>query len=475
MQSSTTVASVPPLDTIDLRQFSPSVSGSAATPGRVAVSVLLARAGVPVALGQTETRADGSWGPVTLSGPDGRPHAVGDDRDQLEVFYGAGLAAPDYVQTGDGGNPFTEAGFTGWYELDNGYAAHPGAGGLTIELGPCSQTGVLSLRVGAVLTPSPTPACGTETDAAMIRVAHAGTGSPVTLTSEDNRGEYGGRPDGALVKLTVALGEPDSVSASPSSQLSFIPSGFPSCTAFLRIGAVRCSGLVPAGRYRLARRGHTVAQGRAGGAGVVTLAGLDVKGGDVLTLVDGAGRRLTSLHVAHLRVDIAGDQTQIASGTCQPGDYWGPPVTHAPTSGQIGEGISGSGTICPNSGRAKGLPAAEIAQTDEFSGGQTETQVPVIESTAPIQDETLYGSFIASAQSGLPGPHGSVAATGVPVALTIAPAGHRRHVAFHSTNVDTASGVTVPALTPGSYVATWVLHDAAGDTRTVTTRFVDQA
>jgi hypothetical protein len=100
--------------------------------------------------------------------------------------------------------------------------------------------------------------------------------------------------------------------------------------------------------------------------------------------------------------------------------------------------------------------------------------VPGIESTAPIQDETLYGSFVASAQSGLPGPHGSIAATGVPVALTIRAAGSRHRV-FHAANVDTARGVNVSALAPGSYVATWVLRDAAGDTRTVTTRFADEA
>ena len=102
------------------------------------------------------------------------------------------------------------------------------------------------------------------------------------------------------------------------------------------------------------------------------------------------------------------------------------------------------------------------------------TQVPEIESTAPIQDETLYGSFVASAQSGLPGPHGAISATGVPVALTISPAGSR-HSVFHAADVDTARGVNVPALAPGPYVATWVLRDAAGDTRTVTTRFVDEA
>jgi hypothetical protein len=33
----------------------------------------------------------------------------------------------------------------------------------------------------------------------------------------------------------------------------------------------------------------------------------------------------------------------------------------------------------------------------------------------------------------------------------------------------------VSGLAPGPYVATWVLRDAAGDTRTVTTRFVDEA
>jgi hypothetical protein len=206
----------------------------------------------------------------------------------------------------------------------------------------------------------------------------------------------------------------------------------------------------------------------------VTIGGLDVHGGDVVTLVNAAGRRLTSLHVAHLRVDLVGDETTVASGTCQAGDYWGPPVSKLPISVAVGAGIAGSGTICPMSGHAKGLSVADIAQTDDFSGGQTQTQVPEIESTAPIQDETLYGSFVASAQSGLPGPHGSIAATGVPVALTIRTAGSRHRV-FHAANVDTPRGVDVSALAPGPYVATWVLRDAAGDTRTVTTRFVDEA
>jgi hypothetical protein len=59
------------------------------------------------------------------------------------------------------------------------------------------------------------------------------------------------------------------------------------------------------------------------------------------------------------------------------------------------------------------------------------------------------------------------------VALTITAAGSR-HTVFRARNVDTSRGVGVPALNPGAYVAHWVLRDANGDTRTLTTRFVDQ-
>ena len=52
-------------------------------------------------------------------------------------------------------------------------------------------------------------------------------------------------------------------------------------------------------------------------------------------------------------------------------------------------------------------------------------------STAPIQDETLYGAFVASAQTGLPGAHGTSAAGGAPVALTITPAGSH-HAVFRA-------------------------------------------
>ncbi|HEY5428503.1 MAG TPA: hypothetical protein VIK04_05250 [Solirubrobacteraceae bacterium] len=477
VQSSTTVASIPPLHSVTLRQFSSRVSGAIGADRRLPVTVVLTRAGLPVALGNGESRANGSWGPLTLRGRNGQPHAVGDDRDAIEILYGLGRTSPrpDLIQTGDGGNPFTESGWTGWFDLDHGYAVHSGRRSqTTILLGPCGQTGVLSLEIGATFTTSPVDLCSTEADASVINVRHVGAGTPVTMTSEDNRGEYLLAPNGALVTMTVALGEPDSVPAVGNRQLLFGPTGFPTCTAFLRIRTVRCTGLVSRAAYRLRLRGRAIAHGAAGSAGAVTFAGVAVREGDVVTLVNAAGRALSTLHVAHLQVRIIGNETTIASGTCQGGDYWGKSLTTPPTGAEIGMGPAGSGTICPSSGQAKGLPTADIAQTDDFSGGQTETQVAEIESTAPIQDETLYGGFIASAQSGLPGPHGSVSAAGVPIALNISAAGSPHRIVFHATNVDRRRGVAVDALPPGAYVASWVLHDAAGDTRIVTTRFVDE-
>ena len=216
---------------------------------------------------------------------------------------------------------------------------------------------------------------------------------------------------------------------------------------------MRCTGLVAGERYRIAARVV-----RAGRDGTLFAGAVAVRGGQTVTLVNAAGRRLTTLHVAHLRVDLIGDQTVIASGSCQPGDFYGRPLSHAPTASTVGIGPGGGGTACPDNGRAAGLSTADIAQTDDRSGGQTVTQVPTIASTAPGQDDTLYGRFIASAQSSLPGAHGSTAAAGTPIALSIRPAGSRHRV-FHAANVDTRHGVPVPALAAGH------LHGDVGPAR----------
>ena len=466
VQSSTASRSALPLHTVSLRQFSPFVRGSLGVARRVPVAVGLLRGPDVVATARTHTRANGTWGPVELRSKKGAPHAVGDDREAVIVEYGGGRGAPnpDLIATGDGGNPFTESGYTGWFDLDNGFAV----GGRSVVIGPCTQTGVLSLRIGKRFTEPPAQLCSAEAGAALVPTRRLTSGTRLTLSSDDNRAVSFFEPNGALVKLTVSLGEPNSVPTSFNDQVLFIPTGFPQCTAYLRIQAVRCTGLVPGNHYRIGRR-----HAQAGLAGMIFVGGMHLHGGSVLALINQAGRRLTRLYVAHLRVHLLGNQTQIASGTCQPGDFYGPPISKPPTSSEVGFGLFGEGTVCPGSGNAAGLSTRDIAQTDDFSGGQTITQVPLIESTSPIQDETLYGGFVASAQSGLPAAHGSTGASGVPVALTITRAGTRRRV-FGAANVDTPRGVNVPALAPGAYAAKWVLRDANGDTRTITTRFNDE-
>jgi hypothetical protein len=463
--------SIPP-ESVNLRQFSSSVTGSTGL-RRAGVSVLvgLARAGHLVAVGLGRTRGDGSWGPVSLTSVSGAAHGVGDDRDEIAVLYRSRELKPVVIATGNGGNPFTEAGWTGWSALDHGYAV----GSHSVLLGPCGQTGVLALTVRSVPTSPPVNQCDTERDTATVATGKLTAGTQLAMSSQDNRAVAPDNRPGALVKLTVPLGEPGSASSIDNTQVQFSPTGFPTCTADLRAQTVRCAGLFPSARYRLTRRrGNIPVLAVASKGGTATFKGSGrapaIKGGDVLTLSNRAKRVLTVLHVAHLRIDIQGQQTVIASGRCEPGDYYGPPVTTIPSSIAVGVGIGGSGKVCPSKGSAAGLSTAQIAQTDDRSGGQTLTEVPSIVRTTPIDGETLYGTFIALAKTGLAGRHGAVNSTGATVSLTITSAGRP---VFHAGNVNTPGGVLVAALTPGAYTANWVLRDANGDTRTLRTQFVE--
>jgi len=475
-QSSSSTASSLPLATVKLTQFSPFVSGNIGIAKRgIVAEIFVARGGTIVAGGGALTNATGSWGPAALHSVTGSGlHALGDDRDEILVRYSSGGPKPDLIETGDGGNPFTEDGWTGWLALDHGYAVHSNS----VIVGPCAQTGVLGVSVDGVASAPPVEQCGTETDAAILATKPIRAGTSLSMSSSDNRAVTLDNPPGALIKLTIPLGEPGSVSSVGNDQVLFRPTGFPMCTADLRAQAVRCSGLVAhAGYVLVRRRGHATARATADRSGVARFSGFrgatGVAGGDVLALRNRAGRVLTTLHVAHLRVDLLGDQTVISGGRCEPGDYYGAPLTAPVTSLAVGvPGTGGTGRICPLSGTAKGLPAALISQVDDQSGGQTRTEVPVLEGTSPVNDANLYGRFVALAQAGLPGPNGSTISSGARVALTITPASSR-HAVFHAANVDTASGVSVTRLRTGSYRATWVVIDASGDTRTVVTRFVE--
>ena len=187
--------------------------------------------------------------------------------------------------------------------------------------------------------------------------------------------------------------------------------------------------------------------------------------GDTITLSNGS-RTLTVLRVASLRVDLAGGE--ITGGSCSPDQYFGAPLTSAPTSlaagfptGVVG-GAEGTGNICRSNGDPAGLPADTLAQTDDTSGGQTVTEVADVADMFPLAGETMFGSFTALADP--------TDATS-PIALSIL---HGGTPVFSASNVNTANGVAVPALSPGIYTANWVVSDANGDTRTVSTRFVEQ-
>jgi hypothetical protein len=420
---------------------------------------------------------------------------VGDDRDEIDIDYSnAGAPTPNHqvILTGNGGNPFTESGWTGWTALDNASFltnSDPLTNGPSLTLGPCFQTGVLAAtRDGSSILPSsasPTDFCNMQTDAADVSLGSSVTASNVfTASSNDNRAfssPNGPTPNitGGLVSLTVPVGEPDAVSLFASPLQFFASSRFPTCAADLEAQTVTCKGLVDAEGYTITD-GTSQVSGSADSNGTLSLP-LSVKGGDSVGLSNGS-RTLTTLHVAHLQVSITGEQTVLAGGTCEAGNYYGPPLSSAPTSTSAGAptaiagGAALTGEICPTSGDAAGLPTSTIAQTDEQSGGQTQTEVPDVLNTSPMQGEIVYGGFTAVAESGLPGPNSSTtsADSTSTVALSIAPTGDATPV-FTSVNVDTPNGVAVSALPPGTYKATWTLTDANGDTRTVTTRFVEQS
>ena len=173
---------------------------------------------------------------------------------------------PDFITTGSGGNPFEEAGWTSWSELDNGADVSNRNGGF-VTVGPCFQTGVLTLDVGATGYAA-NDTCNTQTDTSTVATGPISAGEAVTESSTDDRAftqpqpvaaslDPQGNEAGALVKLTVKLGEPDAIPTFTSPLADVLPlgrlTGFPTCTADLQFGAASCSGLVPGATYRVTR------------------------------------------------------------------------------------------------------------------------------------------------------------------------------------------------------------------------------
>ena len=478
VQASSTTSSGLPLPQVNLRQFDPLVTGNVnRTPGggiHVRVSIVRASEfGIPVTVARatTTTRADGSWA-VWLW-----PHAPGDDRDEIDVSYsgpGAPQPAHQVILTGNGGNPFTEAGWMGWTAMDAGSALTRSS----LALAPCFQAGALSFSFDRVAqAASPEESCNTETDIATLSTPPARRADAVSWTSVDNRAFDAPGSDipnlfGGLVSLTVPVGEPGSVSLASTPLTGFTPGGLPSCAADLALQSVTCAGLVPGARYTITDR----RQRRSGKADLIggLFVRLRIRRRDVIRLSNGT-RRLTTLHVANLRVKLAGEDPALVGGSCQPGDYYGAPLSAVPTSAAAGlptplsaGGVALTGQTCPKSGRAVGLPSNGIMQTDELSGGMTRTEVPTIHVSAPLNDETLYGGFTAQVRIGA-----ALSGRDHPtLSLRIATASGKTAVRF--ANVTSPRGVQVGALPPGRYAAIWTVTDVNGDTRTVETGFFER-
>ena len=478
-QSSTSASNALPLPQIHLTQFSGVITGN--TENGVAgihVTVRLVRGAgggspVTVATGSGTTAAGGGWS-VRLSGG----HAVGDDRDELLVSYsGAHARHDDVILTGNGGNPFTLSGWTGWTALDQGNSLtnhDPALGGRpSLSVGPCFQAGVVTYA-GA---PGPEPAnnfCGSVNNVADVPLnAPVPKPARVTVTSVDNRAfagpnlPGGGNINGALVSLTVPVGEPDAAPNAAGSIPGFTPSGLPTCVADLETGRVGCTGLVPGESYALSARGRT-ATGRADALGEV-VAAMRIKEGEQVSLSNGA-TTLTTLHVARLRVHILGSSSRVTRGTCSAGDYWREPLFTAPTNSFAGEptdlfgGSALTGGTCPGSGQAAGMPTSQLTQTDDRSAGGTITGVAQLIDISPVEGEILYGRFIALAQA---------TDRSSPVSVVITRVG-RLAPAFTSGNVNKRRGVAVKALPTGNYNVLWTVRNRNGDTRTYQTRFVEE-
>ena len=488
VQAADSTSSRLPLPQVALRQFDPRVTGNVnqVPGGGIRVRVSLRRADrhgnpVVVARASTITRADGTW-QVSLW-----PHAPGDDRDEIDVDYsGPGAPQPHHqvILTGNGGNPFSESGWTGWVAMDAGSALTDPAGSSSLQVGPCFQVGTLSYTVnGAAAATSPNDFCNTQTDVANLSVPRVGKRDVLTWTSNDNRAfddPTGPAPNlfGGLVSLTVPVGEPGSVSAFSNPLAAFAPGGFPSCLADLELEAAACTGLVPGETYRVSDSLERVS-GTADSTGTLVVPLLVFRGDSVR--LSNRFRTLTTLHVANLRLKIFGNETFASGGSCQPGEYYGQPLSKPPSSATAGlpsplttGGVALTGKICPTSGHVAGLPVTAPSQTDELSGGQTETEVPAIENTSPINGETVSGRFTALAQSGLRLPGNQVLRTDIVTQIGLRILTLRGAPVLRIRNVDTPRGVPVPGLRPGNYYAVWTLTDLNGDTRVLVTRFVSE-
>jgi hypothetical protein len=386
----------------------------------VSVTVSLVRAhGSPivrttVASASTTTDASGAWTAV-LPG-----HAPADPRDEIDVSY-SGAGAPsngDYPEVGD--------------VIGNGVALDP------------TQLSVLD------------PGLDAGQQYASVSVTQNASTSAATYSPDYENWTLAGSfadADAITVTVTETISGADLTVIAPAPLTGYSGGfgGLPACSADLVTKQVDCANLNEGGYVLVQRRGGTIIETQPitvcalCGDGFTALASIQAADKLELHLDTAAGRLLTTLNVGTLRVDRVDFSS---SGDCQPGDWLG------------------SGDLCSLAGAISGLDVTSV--NDDFSTGSTGVTLPSLDYTAPQEGESMFGSFTAYAD---------VSLNGLPVAypatLSIAPRGGGASSSYG--NANQATGAAVAGLSPGRYVAAWMIPDPYGNTRVIHSTFVQQA
>lgn len=182
--------------------------------------------------------------------------------------------------------------------------------------------------------------------------------------------------------------------------------------------------------------------------------------GDRFELRLPSGTMLAAVTVGRLRLDVT--TTGEVSGECE---------RDAPLLG--GYACSSTGSIGPVFNPFAGF-LSEFSQVDENTGGRTTVTVPIVTRVLPGDNATLSGpEGIGYADAAnIDYTTGKQSHTQDPVTLRYRRLGATAWTT--SGNANTPGGARFSGLTVGRYEASWVVTDAHGDTREVTTQFADE-
>jgi hypothetical protein len=475
LATSAATAFVLPEASITLTQYSPDLSGNIGEGvGGVTVTAILTRSGRAIATGSTTTTSSGVWKDLTLTpeNPTGGPPAALAFSDQLSLDYTppAGQIAP--LDTTYAGGFGSQAAISPDGSTVTATEVYPGCSAIEFVIdgtwNPTTQGS--SVDGMPVSTCSYTPSTPL-TDADQVQETETSTRTDSTTRAVSN------------VTTVTNLGLVGEAGPSPGPG---VWSSAPTCNADLASGEIDCFDLT-AGSFTVSRPGgppvRLTTQPVAGQPpppgyvdydGSAFLPGL--ASGDTVTLQETAptqsARPLTTLHVYTLRIDEETPYGQ-ASGDCQPNKLL--PYSSFPGTNSC----PATGTFSSSSGLY-----GDSGLFDDLSGGSTVVNPPGLLSQIPADGGSMpSGTFTAYADLAQyvdlaeypSGPYyvtplapRQILADVKSVNLQIAPGAggatvFDQNMTLTSDNIGPFAVANVPGLTPGRYMANWMLTDAHGD------------